>query len=128
MEQEVKQIAMGERDKSECVEENLAWFEARYNELVASFSRQRLNEFSNALRPTKDGLRYWQRLGAFEPPQQPAQHGQQSKSKSHRGGRSKGGSKNGKKSWNGDKRKHYGKPKAHRKFVDSKASLSAIAE
>jgi DNA topoisomerase-3 len=123
MEQEVKQIAMGERDKSECVEENLAWFEARYNELVASFSQQRLSEFSKSLLPTKDSLRYWQRLGAFEPPQQPSQHESQSKGTFHRRGRSEGRpKKNDKKSWNGDNRKHYGKPKSRRKLVATQSS------
>jgi DNA topoisomerase-3 len=87
MEEEVKQIANGELDKSTCVDRNLAWFEARYDELVKSLSRDRLNEFARALRPTKDALHYWRRLGAFEPRQD--QH--HKKSRPHRNGSSKGG-------------------------------------
>jgi len=100
MEKEVKQIAVGERDKSECVEDNLAWFEARYHELVQSLTRQRLNEFARALRPTKDSLGYWQHLRAFEP-QQPNQQSPQS----NRGGRSKRGSNNSNNKWKGARRK-----------------------
>jgi hypothetical protein len=109
MEEEVKQIAIGNLEKSECVNKNLAWFEARYKELQSSLTRQRIDEFARALRPTKDGLRYWQRLGAFEPPQ--ANH-QQQQSQSSRGGRSKGGSKYAAKSKDG--RRRTAKPKGPR--------------
>ena len=68
MEEEVKQIALGKLEKTECVEYNLAWFETRYEELISSLTRERTNEFARELCPTKDALRYWQRLGAFESP------------------------------------------------------------
>ena len=30
-------------------------------------SRERINDIAKDLKPTRDSLRYWQRLGAFEP-------------------------------------------------------------
>ena len=71
MEAEVKQIATGELEKGECLEKNLAWFEARYYEFAASLTRKRLNKFASSLRPTKQSLGHWRRLGVFEPLQQP---------------------------------------------------------
>jgi DNA topoisomerase-3 len=73
MEAEVKQIATGELEKDECLEKNLAWFEARYHQFVASLTRKRLNKFETSLRPTKQSLGHWRRLGVFEPLQQPHQ-------------------------------------------------------
>ena len=66
MEEEVRQIAIGKLDKAESLDKNLAWFEARYNELEESLSRERTQEFGRALVAIKESLRYWQKLGAFE--------------------------------------------------------------
>ena len=110
MEEEVKQIAIGNLDKSQCLQQNLVWFEARYKELESSLTRQRVNDFARALRPIKDGLRYWQRLGAFEPPQANQQH----KPQSPRGGSSKRFSKNAKRK---DGKLRTAKPKGTRKSL-----------
>jgi len=66
MENEVKLIADGVLDKSECLEKNLAWFESRYGELSNSLSRERTQEVAGSLRPTRDSLREWKRLSVFE--------------------------------------------------------------
>ncbi|KAL3911862.1 MAG: hypothetical protein SGILL_007117, partial [Bacillariaceae sp.] len=68
MENEVKQIALRNQDKDECVERNLDFFSQRYDELNHALTRRRLQEFRASLVPTKDSLRYWRRLGAFEAP------------------------------------------------------------
>lgn len=66
MEKEVGQIAKGKLDKAECLSKNLAWFESRYVELEQSLSRNRINDFARSLVPTRESLRYWRKLGAFE--------------------------------------------------------------
>ena len=68
MEDEVKQIANGNLDKESCVEQNLSWFEDRYNEFEQSLSRGRVNDFARDLTTTRESRRYWRNLGAFEPP------------------------------------------------------------
>ena len=67
MEEEVKQISRKEIEKEACVEQNLNWFEQRYSELERSLTRERVNEFGKDLMPTREYLRYLQRLDAFEP-------------------------------------------------------------
>ena len=66
MEEEVKQIASGNFDKDSCLEKNLEWFEARYQELEATLSRSRVNDFGRTLSPTRDSLKHWRKLDAFE--------------------------------------------------------------
>jgi DNA topoisomerase-3 len=98
MEAEVKQIAAGELEKGECLEKNLAWFEARYHEFAASLTRKRLNKFASSLRPTKQSLGYWRRLGVFEPVQQPYQpHQQKGTRQGHRVQNGKGKTSDNKK-------------------------------
>jgi DNA topoisomerase III len=67
MEAEVKQIAVGQMDKDQCLSTNLAWFEKRYHELANSLTRQRLDDFARCLSPTSEALKYWRKLGVFEP-------------------------------------------------------------
>ena len=68
MEDECKQIAMGQLDKETCLKTNLSWFQSRYEELASSLTRDLLhNRFANTLRPLKEGLRYWKQYGVFEP-------------------------------------------------------------
>ena len=66
MEEEVKQIAVGDLDKEECLERNLHWFESRYKELADTLTRDRINDFGSGLSQARDTLRYWRRLDAFE--------------------------------------------------------------
>jgi DNA topoisomerase-3 len=67
MEEEVKQIAIGKLDKNECLKRNLRWFQTRHEELSHTLSRDRISDFGYGLSRTRDTLRYWRRLGAFEP-------------------------------------------------------------
>lgn len=67
MEKEVRLIANGDLNKTECLDKNLAWFEARFREFESSLSRNRLDRFSLSLQPVKASLNYWRRLNAFEP-------------------------------------------------------------
>jgi hypothetical protein len=67
MEEEVKAVALGQVDKETCVKHNLDWFEDRYSELESSLTWDRVNAFGKDLRPSRDYLRYLQKLGAFEP-------------------------------------------------------------
>lgn len=84
MEEEVKQIAVGNIGKEYCLEKNLEWFENRYKELETSLTRDRVGEFGRNLQSNNDYLRYLRSLGAFEPKiaAPNSQKGQQSKSKS----------------------------------------------
>mmetsp|Transcript_13507 Transcript_13507/g.32873 ORF Transcript_13507/g.32873 Transcript_13507/m.32873 type:complete len:1427 (+) Transcript_13507:71-4351(+) len=66
MEAEVKQIALGETTKEDCLSKNLAWFESRYHELNSALSRDRVSEFGHSLCRIDESLKYWRRLGAFE--------------------------------------------------------------
>jgi len=69
METECKQIALGELDKETCLSTNLNWFKMRYEELEKSLTRNMLQQrFAPALRPAKEGLRFWRQFGAFESP------------------------------------------------------------
>jgi DNA topoisomerase IA len=81
MEEEVKQIALGTFDKDVCLQKNLEWFEARFQELERSLSRERLGEFSGSLCPTRNSLRFWRQLGAFEPKEKDAPNRQVSKAR-----------------------------------------------
>eukprot|EP00980_Cylindrotheca_fusiformis_P023988 scaffold11292_cov116-Cylindrotheca_fusiformis.AAC.2 len=73
MENEVKQIATGSFDKDKCVQSNLDWFEARYQEFAHSLSRERVSDFAKSLSPTEDSLKDWRRYGVFLPkPSSPA--------------------------------------------------------
>jgi len=67
MEEEVKEVAMGNIDKDFCLEKNLNWFEDRYAELEGSLTRERIGQFGSNLRSTRDYLRYLQRFDTFEP-------------------------------------------------------------
>ena len=67
MENEVKLIADGVLDKDECLKNNLAWFEKRFQELESSLTKQRVNQVGRSFKPMKDGLRDWQHLNVFEP-------------------------------------------------------------
>ena len=67
IEEEVKQIALGEVEKENCVSQNLAWFEDRYSELENSLTRERVGEFGKNLVSTRDYLRYLGKLDVFEP-------------------------------------------------------------
>ena len=89
MEEEVKQIANGKLGKDECVTQNLAWFQARYNELEESLSRQRINEFAKSLSPTNMSLKYWRKLGVFEEPR-PKSPGQGNKKQGRGQGKKQG--------------------------------------
>ena len=67
MEEEVKQIANGTMSKEDCLNKNLSWFEAKYHELFAALSKERINQFGRSLCKTEESLMRWRRLGAFEP-------------------------------------------------------------
>ena len=62
----MKQIATGKLDKVECLDKNLFWFEERYHELSNSLTPQRLKRFAHSLKPIKESLKQWRKLGAFE--------------------------------------------------------------
>ena len=66
MEAEVKQIAKGVMTKEECLDKNLAWFRSKYDSLFSTLTRERVNEFGRSLCDTRESLRQWKRLGAFE--------------------------------------------------------------
>jgi len=67
MEQEVKQIALGQIDKDSCIEDNLTWFEQRYTELESSLTRDRVHKFGEDLLPFPQYVKYLRGLDAFEP-------------------------------------------------------------
>jgi DNA topoisomerase-3 len=104
MEAQVKQIATGLLDKDKCLDHNLRWFRSRYEQLVGSLSkRDHLDRFASSLEPTKDRLRFWKKLGAFEAPVSAPNDSQQvmSNKKCHR---MKTGNESNKKKWYKGKR------------------------
>lgn len=103
MEAQMKQIATGMLDKDKCLDHNLRWFRSRYEQLVAFLSKRRhLDRFASSLEPTKDRLRYWKRLNAFEAPVSSSNDLQQHASKKKH--RVKMGNKSANKKWHGGKR------------------------
>jgi len=102
MEDECKQIAMGQLDKETCLKTNLSWFQSRYEELASSLTRDLLlNQFANTLRPLKDGLRYWKQYGVFEPKTIHNNNNRRATTNGQAGGRANG-RRNGRSAYSGN--------------------------